>query len=61
VSLEAVAEVLARAVEDAEFRARLVEDPAGALAGYDLSPTEIASFRGGELRRLVVRERAAET
>jgi hypothetical protein len=54
VSLEAVAEVLARAVEDREFRARLVDDPAGVLAGYNLSPAEIASFRDGELRRLVM-------
>ncbi|MDQ7842829.1 MAG: Os1348 family NHLP clan protein [Armatimonadota bacterium] len=60
MSLEAVAEVLARAVEDAEFRTRLVEDPAGAVAGYALSPAEIASFRDGELRRLVM-ERAPGT
>lgn len=55
VSLEAVAEVLARAVEDEEFRTRLVENPADALADYDLSPTEMAAFRGGELRRLLAR------
>jgi len=61
VSLEAVAEVLARAVEDEEFRARLVDDPATALADYDLSPTERASFRNGELRELLVREGSNET
>ncbi len=38
MSLEALAEVLARAGEDELFRARLLRDPASTLAGYSGTP-----------------------
>ena len=54
MSLETVAEILARALEDEEFRSRLLKNPVETLAGYDLSPAETAAFVGGELRTLVM-------
>jgi hypothetical protein len=60
VSVAAVAEVMARAMEDEELRARPVADPTSALADHDLSPAEAVSFLDGELRRLLLRERPAE-
>ncbi|HLH26367.1 MAG TPA: Os1348 family NHLP clan protein [Chloroflexota bacterium] len=45
---EALNQVIERASTDAAFRARLQSDPAGALAGYDLTPDEHAALRSGD-------------
>jgi hypothetical protein len=41
---ETLHQVIERASTDAAFRARLQSDPAGALAGYDLTPEETAAL-----------------
>jgi hypothetical protein len=47
VSQKALDAVLERAMNDAEFRARLAHEPAKALAGYDLTDEERAAFHRG--------------
>ncbi|MFQ3662590.1 MAG: Franean1_4349 family RiPP [Chloroflexaceae bacterium] len=41
MSLEAVQQVIGRAVTDAEFRQQLIENARAACAGYDLSEDEL--------------------
>jgi hypothetical protein len=43
---ETVKRIIERASVDAEFRARLREDPAAALAGYPLSAADLAALTG---------------
>ncbi|HEV8230473.1 MAG TPA: Os1348 family NHLP clan protein [Candidatus Limnocylindria bacterium] len=50
MSQEVLEAVLERAMSDATFRAELAADPAKALAGYDLTDLERATFRTGSLR-----------
>jgi hypothetical protein len=45
---EALNQVIERASTDEAFRARLQSDPAGALAGYDLTPEERAALSSGD-------------
>jgi hypothetical protein len=49
---KAILEVLARAADDHKFLARLAEDPAKALAEYDLTLEEKAALASGDLRRI---------
>ncbi len=43
MSLEAVQQVIGRAITDAEFRQQLIDDARAACAGYDLSEAELRS------------------
>jgi hypothetical protein len=54
MSRQALEEVLARAMEDHDFRSRLLRDPEPALAGYDLSPQERDALIAGDLRRVLL-------
>ncbi len=49
---EALNQVIERASTDEGFRSRLQSDPAGALAGYDLTPEERAALLRGDPRPL---------
>jgi len=49
---EALTRVIERASADEAFRSRLQSDPAGALAGYDLTPEERAAVLGGDAGHL---------
>ena len=46
MTMQAVSEVLDRAMREPEFRRRLAADPAGALTGFDLTEEERAPFAG---------------
>ena len=50
MSRVALEEILARALEDARFRERLLQSPADALIGYDLSAEEREALIAGDLR-----------
>lgn len=50
MSTEQVQTIIDRAMSDAAFREQLSRDPAAALAGYDLSPEERATFASGTAR-----------
>ncbi len=50
----ALEEILARAIEDERFRDRLLEAPAEALEGYDLSAIERQALISGDLRGLLL-------
>ena len=50
MSAEQVQSVIDRAIADATFREQLARDAAAALAGYDLTPEERASFGSGTAR-----------
>jgi hypothetical protein len=50
MSLEQVQTVIDRAMSDAPFREQLARDPATALATYDLTPEERATFGSGTAR-----------
>ena len=45
MSKEALQSVIGKAVTDAQFRNTLFADPDTALAGYDLTPSEIAALK----------------
>ncbi len=45
---EALNQVIERASTDQGFRSRLQSDPAGALAGYDLTPEERVALSSGD-------------
>ncbi len=45
MSAETVRQVVARAVVEPDFRARLLRTPAEAIAGYDLSEAELVALR----------------
>ena len=49
---QTVLEVLARAADDSNFLARLVENPAEVLSGYDLTSEERVALASGDLRRI---------
>jgi hypothetical protein len=53
MSRVALEEILARAMEDHKFRERLLQSPAEALAGYDLSEEERQAFIAGNLQGLL--------
>ena len=50
MSQEAMDAILERAIEDADFRTQLLRDGAAALAGYDLTPEELATFQTSSLK-----------
>ena len=52
MSLDTLTRVIERASVDDAFRARLASDPAGALAGYDLSAEERAALLRGDRSQL---------
>jgi hypothetical protein len=54
MSREVLEEILARAMEDDVFRARLLRRPAEALDGYALSTQELQAFLSGNLRELLL-------
>jgi hypothetical protein len=49
---ETLTQVIERASVDAAFRARLQNDPAGALAGYSLTAAERAAVLSGDPRQI---------
>ncbi len=49
---EAILASLARAADDHKFLARLAEDPAKAMIGYNLTAEEGAALASGDLRRI---------
>ncbi len=53
MSRVALEEILARAVEDHTFRQRLLQSPAEALAGYELSHAEREALIAGNLLELL--------
>jgi len=61
VSGEAREMIVERAMTDAAFRALLARDPATALAGYDLTPEERATFTTGTARAERLEERISKT
>lgn len=50
MSQQALDAILERALEDAAFRKQLLSDPTTALAEYDLTPEELATFQSGSLK-----------
>jgi hypothetical protein len=52
MSKEAVVAVIERAIEDEEFRRKLLESPDEALSGYDLTPEEAEALKGGDEAKL---------
>jgi hypothetical protein len=46
MSTATVRQIIARAAAEPEFRGRLLTSAANALAGYDLSQTELAALSG---------------
>ncbi|MSQ37549.1 MAG: hypothetical protein EXR61_04460 [Chloroflexi bacterium] len=61
MSADAVNAVLARAMDDATFRADLAADPQAALAGYDLTPDERARFVAGTAKAERLEERISKS
>ena len=61
MSGEAREMIIERAMTDAAFRALLARDPAAALAGYDLTPEERATFTTGTARAERLEERISKT
>ncbi len=53
MSRAALEEILARAMEDYRFRERLLQSPAEALTGYDLSEEERQALIAGNLQELL--------
>ena len=53
--------IIERAMTDAAFRALLARDPSAALAGYDLTPEERATFTTGTARAERLEERISKT
>src|SRR5438552_17928731 len=45
--------VIQRAIGDGAFRRQLQSDPAAALRGFNLTPTEIAAIRSGDASKLM--------
>lgn len=60
MSAEAVHQVLERALGDAAFRELLASDPDAALAGYDLTDAERATFGSGTARVERLEERVSK-
>jgi hypothetical protein len=54
MSRQVVEEVLARAMEDEQFRRRLLREPEPALRTYDLTPAEREALIAGDLRRVLL-------
>jgi hypothetical protein len=50
LSQQALDAILERALEDVTFRMQLLNDPTAALAGYELTPEEFATFQTGSLK-----------
>lgn len=53
MSRVALEEILARALEDARFRERLLQSPVDALIGYDLSVEEREALIAGNLKEIL--------
>ena len=53
MSQEAVERILGRAVTDADFRQRLIDNAAEACADYDLTPDELAALEALDANSLV--------
>jgi hypothetical protein len=60
MSAEAVHQVLERALGDATFRDLLSRDPDAALAGYDLTDVERATFGSGTAKVERLEERVSK-
>ncbi len=60
MSAEAVHQVLERALNDATFRDHLAKDPDVALAGYDLTDVERATFVSGTAKVERLEERVSK-
>lgn len=60
MSAEQLQDVLDRAMSDAAFRDQLAKDPAAALAGYDLTPAERATFGTGTAKAERLEERVSK-
>lgn len=60
MSREVLEEILARAMEDDVFRARLLRRPREALDGYSLSTQELQAFLAGDLRELLLSVQGGE-
>jgi hypothetical protein len=54
MSRDAIEEILARAIEDEQFRARLLQAPGDAVEGYDLTPEERRALLSGDLRSILL-------
>lgn len=60
MSAEQLQDVLDRALSDAAFRDQLAKDPAAALAGYDLTAEERATFGTGTAKAERLEERVSK-
>lgn len=60
MSAEQVQKVLDRALSDAAFRDGLARDPGSALAGYDLTPEERATFGSGTAKAERLEQRVSK-
>lgn len=54
MSRDVLEEILARAMEDDAFRARLLTTPAQALESYQLTAQERHAFIAGDLREILL-------
>ena len=61
MSEQALLEILDRAIDDPAFRALLERAPDEALAGYELTPEERASFGTASLAAHTLEERVSKT
>lgn len=60
MSAEAVQQALERALNDAAFRDLLSKDPGSALAGYELTDAERATFGSGTAKAERLEERVSK-
>lgn len=61
LTMQAVSEVLDRAMRDPEFRRRLAADPASALVGLDLTEEERAAFAANTVAAERLEERMSKS
>jgi hypothetical protein len=60
MTAENVEDILDRAMTDASFRALLAKDPQAALASYDLTPEERATFSTGTAKAERLEDRVSK-
>lgn len=60
MSAEQMQKILDRALSDAAFRDRLAKDPESALAGYDLTTEERATFGSGTAKAERLEQRVSK-
>lgn len=61
MTMQAVSEVLDRAMREPEFRQRLAADPVGALTGFDLTEEERAAFAANTVSAERLEERMSKS